>query len=150
MAAIRRILHPTDFSPASAPAFARALALARDTGAVLLLVHVIPPRGPHLGKGYMDLKTYEEITRREAGLAMRSLQARAGRAGVRARAVVLEGHPFAEILRAAARERAGLIVVGTHGRSGFSRVFLGSVAERVIRLAPCPVLTVRSRSGRRR
>jgi len=55
----------------------------------------------------------------------------------------MEGVPYERIVRAARSKRAGLIVIGTHGRTGLSRVFVGSVAERVVRLAPCPVLTVR-------
>ena len=66
-------------------------------------------------------------------------------AGVRATAILTERMPFDQIVRAAKGKRADLIVIGTHGRKGFSRFFLGSVAERVVQLAPCPVLTVRSR-----
>ena len=73
------------------------------------------------------------------------LLVRAKRAGVRAGADVREGLPADEILRAARRRRADLIVVGTHGRSGFARAVLGSVAARVVTLARCPVLTVRGR-----
>jgi nucleotide-binding universal stress UspA family protein len=146
----RRILHPTDFSSASAPAFARALALAKDRGATLLLVHVMAPRRLSVGRGDVDVRAYLELTRRHIAAAFRPLLLKAERAGVRARAILLEGVPHVEILRAAARQRADLIVIGTHGRSGFSRFFLGSVAERVVRLARCPVLTVPSKGRGRR
>jgi nucleotide-binding universal stress UspA family protein len=59
---------------------------------------------------------------------------------------VLEGPPAAAIVRAARRERAGLIVLGTHGRTGLTRILIGSVAERVVRTARCPVLTVPART----
>ena len=64
---------------------------------------------------------------------------------MRATALLLDGAPHEQIGRAVRRVRADLLVIGTHGRSGLSKVLLGSVAERVIRVAPCPVLTVRSR-----
>jgi nucleotide-binding universal stress UspA family protein len=66
-------------------------------------------------------------------------------AGVRATGLLLDGAPHDQIPRAARRNRADLIVIGTHGRTGLSKVLLGSVAERVIRSATCPVLTVRGR-----
>ena len=69
--------------------------------------------------------------------------ATAAAAGLSARWVLRTGVPYKEIVGAAARERADLIVIGTHGRSGLDRALLGSVADRVIRLAPCPVVTVR-------
>ena len=68
--------------------------------------------------------------------------------GIKARWRLQVGVPFEAIVRVAEEEQAGMIVMGTHGRSGLNRVLLGSVAERVIRLAPCPVLTVRqTKSG---
>ena len=71
--------------------------------------------------------------------------ARAQKAKARVKAVLLEGVPYDRIARVARSKRADLIVMGTHGRSGLSKFFLGSVAERVIALAPCPVLTVRGK-----
>ena len=57
---------------------------------------------------------------------------------------VLVGHPFERILETAIREQVALIVLGTHGRTGLAHAIMGSVAERVVRLAPCPVLTVKT------
>jgi nucleotide-binding universal stress UspA family protein len=141
----RRILHATDFSRASGPAFAAALALAREAGASLRLVHVVPPRGPAVGKDYMALETYHAVARREAETGLAAMVARAARAGVRAQSVLVEGVPATEIVREARKSRANVIVLGTHGRGGFSRFFVGSVAQRVLQFAPCMVLTVRSR-----
>ena len=148
MSRFRRILHATDFSTASAPAFAEALALARQERAELRLVHVMTPPAMFLEDSYLSARTFREMqsrARRAVEARLARLLARARRAGVRAGADVREGLPAEEILRAARRRRADLIVVGTHGRSGFARAVLGSVAARVVTLARCPVLTVRGR-----
>lgn len=148
MKLFRRILHPTDFSKASAPALAKAVELARRERAELCLVHVVAPPAVLLEDSFMTAKTWAEMTtggRRQAQRRLAPLVARAKRAGVRARAAVLEGIPFEEIVRESRRRRADLIVMGTHGRSGMARLFLGSVASRVLALAACPVLTVRGR-----
>lgn len=148
MTRFRRILHPSDFSKASGPAFRRALALARENRAELRLVHVVMPPAFALEDSFMTAKTWRDITqagRRDAERRLRPLVARARRAGVRVRAAVLEGSAFQEIVREARRRRADLIVIGTHGRTGVARFFLGSVASRVLALAACPVLTVRGR-----
>ena len=146
MTAFRRILHPTDFSRASAPALRRAVALARACRAPLVLLHVMTPPSPFIGEGtppssYADLLI---LARRSAKRRLAAALARARRGRVRAQAVFTEGLPVDEILRAARRTRADLIVMGTHGRTGVSRVFMGSVAERVVRESRCPVLTVRA------
>jgi nucleotide-binding universal stress UspA family protein len=142
----RRILHPTDFSRASRPAFERAVKLARQEGAELLIVHVMVPPAPFVGNGYVSPKTYEDLeaaARKSAESQLKAVLARANKAGARAKAILTEGIPVEQIVRAAKGKRADLIVIGTHGRTGFSRFFLGSVAERVVQLASCPVLTVR-------
>jgi len=144
----RRILHPTDFSRASGAAFARALSEARDGRGQLLIVHVLSPVIPMAGDAYVSPAVYEQMSK--AGQAwgqkqMNRLLARARAARVRARGVLLEGVAADQIVRAAKRQRADLIVIGTHGRTGVARFFLGSVAARVTATAPCPVLTVRGR-----
>ena len=148
MKGVRRILHPTDFSRASGAAFLKAVALAKESRAELLLVHVLLPTTPFIGDGYISPKTYEELeasARRGAQREMAKVVARAQKAKARVKAVLLEGVPYDKIARVARSKRADLIVMGTHGRSGLSKFFLGSVAERVIALAPCPVLTVRGK-----
>lgn len=145
---IRRILHPTDFSRASGAAFSRAVAEARTNKASLLLVHVLAPVIPMAGEGYVSPSVYEqmsEASRTWGQRQMTRLLARARTARVRARGMLLEGVPHEQIVRAARRQRADLIVIGTHGRTGVARFFLGSVAARVTATAPCPVLTVRGR-----
>lgn len=148
MKGVRRILHPTDFSRASGAAFLKAVALAKEGRAELLLVHVLLPATPFIGDGYISPKTYEELeasARRGAQRELAKVVARAQKAKARVKAVLLEGVPYDKIARVARSKRADLIVMGTHGRSGLSKFFLGSVAERVIALAPCPVLTVRGK-----
>ena len=139
------ILHPTDFSPASRAAFAHALKLAREEGAELLLVHALATVMPLVGEGYMSPKTYDDLQRSMRAQAQKQLDrllARAKAAKMRARGFLYEGVPADAIVRAARAKHAGLIVMGTHGRTGLTRLFMGSVAERVVGTAPCPVLTV--------
>ena len=145
---IRRVLHPTDFSRASAAAFKRALAEARATKASLTIVHVLAPVIPMAGEGYVSPSVYQQMSeaaRTWAHRKMLPLLAAARTARVRARGMLLEGVAHEQIVRAARRQRADLVVIGTHGRTGVARFFLGSVAARVTATAPCPVLTVRGR-----
>jgi nucleotide-binding universal stress UspA family protein len=146
MTAFRRIVHPTDFSRGSAAALRRAVALAKACRAPLVLVHVMTPPSPFVGEDSAP-SSYAEllaVARRSAKRRLAALLARTRREGVRARSVFAEGLPADEILRAARRARADLIVMGTHGRTGLSHFFMGSVAERVVRESRCAVLTVRA------
>jgi nucleotide-binding universal stress UspA family protein len=146
MRRIRRILHATDFSRASGPAFANALDLAKQDRAQLLLLHVLVPPSPFLGN--KQPSSYLELQARARRGAERRLGAaldKAKKAGVLAESKLIAGAPSEQILRHAGRWNADLIVIGTHGRTGFGRVFMGSVAERVLQRATCPVLTVRRR-----
>jgi nucleotide-binding universal stress UspA family protein len=144
----RRVLHPTDFSKASSAAFARSLAEARANRGELVLLHVLAPVIPIAGEGYVSPSVYEQMSQSARAWArkqMDRLLAKARAARVRARGLVLEGVTHEQIVRAAKRQRVGIIVMGTHGRTGVARFFLGSVAARVASTAPCPVLTVRGR-----
>lgn len=145
---IRRVLHPTDFSRASGAAFTRALAEARATKATLTIVHVLAPVAPIAAEGYVSPAVYEQMAKASRAWGQRQLNrllARARTARVRARGLLLEGVAHEQIVRAAKRQHADLVVIGTHGRTGVARFFLGSVAARVTATAPCPVLTVRGR-----
>lgn len=147
---LRRILHPSDFSPASRPAFTKAMELARETDAELIIVHVLGSVTPVIGEGYVSPQAFERIQdslRAHGEKQLDALVGRAGRAKVRARGLVVEGVPYAQIARTARSQKADMIVMGTHGRGGMARLFLGSVAERVVATAPCPVLTVRAARG---
>jgi nucleotide-binding universal stress UspA family protein len=147
MKRFRRIVHPSDFSPASGPAFRLAVDVAKSMRAEMILVHVLTPVAP-VGEGYISPTAYAELERSVRSTGQRGLDRllrRARQGGVRARAMLLEGAPYQGIVRAAKSRRADLIVMGTHGRGGLAKLLLGSVAERVIAAASCPVMTVRSR-----
>ena len=148
MSRIRRILHPSDFSRASGAAFAKAVEMAKTNRAELLVVHVLTPVIPMIGDGYVSPKVYQEVeatARAQAEAELDRLIAKAKTAGVRAKGLVMEGVPHEQITRAARSKRADLVVIGTHGRTGLAKFFLGSVAGRVVSIAPCPVLTVRGK-----
>jgi nucleotide-binding universal stress UspA family protein len=147
MSRIRTILHATDFSPASRRAFQRAVEMAKGYRAQLLLVHVVTPEVPlMMGDGYVSPKVYEQMEAAVWAEAQKQLQRRveqARRAGVRVKSLLLEGIAHERIVRAARGRKADVVVIGTHGRTGLARLFLGSVASRVLAVSPCPVLTVR-------
>lgn len=147
-AAFYRVIVPTDFSSGSEEAFSIAVRLAGVAGSELVLLHVLVEvplfsEGPFAKNRTRDVF---EAARRWAEQSLEEWAAKARAAGVRARIALRTGVPFREIVAAATDERADLIVLGTHGRGGINRALLGSVADRVIRLAPCPVLTVRELS----
>jgi nucleotide-binding universal stress UspA family protein len=147
MKRIRRILHPSDFSPSSRAAFAWAVEMAKANRAELVVAHVLTPVVVP-GDGYVSPQIYDQIdasARAAAGKRLAPLVARAKKAGVRAKALLLDGAPSDRIISAAKAGRANLVVMGTHGRTGLARLFLGSVAERVVGLSPCPVMTVRGK-----
>jgi nucleotide-binding universal stress UspA family protein len=142
---LARILVPTDFSAGSERAWAEARRLAARLGAELVLVHVLVET-PLYSEGPFTMKRARDVFDAARAWAVKALgewTATAAGAGISARWVLRTGVPYKEIVGAAARERADLIVIGTHGRGGLDRALLGSVADRVIRLAPCPVVTVR-------
>jgi nucleotide-binding universal stress UspA family protein len=148
MSRFRRILHASDFSSASRAAFRRAIDLARENRATLTVVHVYSAIVPLVGEAYTTPQVYERMladVRSHAERQLGRLVANARKRGVRVKGLLLEGIPHDRIVRAARSTRADLVVLGTHGRTGLGRFFLGSVASRVVTLAPCPVLTVRGR-----
>lgn len=147
MAPMRRILHATDFSGASRRAFDAAVELARRDRARLHVLHVVTPPSPFAnGKPPASWVELDARAREAARRRLAALVDLARRAGVRAEGELVDGAPAAAIVRAARRRRADAVVIGTHGRSGLGRLFMGSVASRVLQLAACPVLTVRGRS----
>ena len=141
---IARILYATDFSAASLAAWPCATELARVCRAELVILHVVPPlTAPPEGFFSADVFTrYWETARDEAEAEISKLVAQAELETLKVRSRVDKGRAAEQILLAAAEEQAGLIVVGTVGRTGFKQMFLGSVADAVLRLAPSPVVTV--------
>jgi nucleotide-binding universal stress UspA family protein len=146
---MRRILHPSDFSPASSAALRKAIEMAKASRGQLLIAHVLSPVVPVAGEGYISPKVYDEIaasSRTWAQKKLAKLLAQVKKAGVRTSGTLLEGIAHEQIVRFARSKRADVIVMGTHGRSGLAKLFLGSVAGRVVAAATAPVLTVRGRS----
>ena len=145
MPMFRRILHATDFSPASRPALRKAVELAKAGRASLLIAHVMPIL-PIMPDAYVAASTYDDLLRGQRAAAKKQLDrlvSRARAAGVRASGVLLDfGVPAERVVRLARARRADVIVMGTHGRTGLTRALLGSVAARVVSTARCPVLTV--------
>lgn len=144
-----KILAPTDFSDDSKLALTYVVELAQKFAAEIIVVHVDQPLAPvmvsELNPG-LDVGTMNRIAEEQRLLALRELDqttARLREQGLKARSLMRVGAPFLEIINAAVSEGTDLIVMGTHGRSGLAHVLMGSVAERVVRKAPCPVLTIR-------
>jgi nucleotide-binding universal stress UspA family protein len=148
MSRLRRILHPTDFSSASRASFSRAVSMAKAERAELLLVHVLTLQLAMAGDGYMSPKVYDDMEAAAQTYGQKRLSAlalKARKSGVRTKTLLLHGVADQQIIRAARSKKADVIVIGTHGRTGLARFFLGSVASRVVAGARCPVLTVRGR-----
>jgi len=134
------ILVPVDFSPSSLGALQYALALARRHEARLTLLHVIEPLHPDM---LMDFTEAQRSRRAAAHQHLNKLWENTRKAWPRTGRELREGHPVDVITALAKRTRADLVVMGTHGRAGLKRALIGSVAERVVRHARCPVLVVR-------
>jgi universal stress protein A len=147
---LTRILFASDFSPASGPTFAFARRLAGALLARLILFHayesVVPAAvGAPMTATIPPPSLVDDLwaeARRAGQRGLDRLAAVARKDDLRVSVRLDAGAPATAIVRAARRERAGLLVVGTHGRTGLRRLVLGSVAERVVRTAPCPVVTV--------
>jgi len=139
MLAIHTILHPTDFSEHSQYAFALACALTRDYGARLVVLHIVAVPVVVYGEGVVPPNP-EEV---HAVARDQLTRLQVPHADVRAERRLEDGDADETILRVAQEIQADLIVMGTHGRTGLGRLLMGSVAEKVLRKATCPVLTVR-------
>lgn len=144
MIPVHTILFPTDLSELAAPAFALACSLARDMGARLLVLHVVPPPVVH---GEVVARRQPNGFYKDLWEELRKLQAKQGDVNVEHH--LIDGVPATEIVRFAGEHEAGLIVMGTHGRTGLVHLLMGSVAEQVMRNAACPVLTVRCPAGKK-
>ena len=148
---ITKILVPVDFSPHAERAFGYAAALARRLGAELTLVHVVEDP---FATGAWGPETYipnaGELLQELIAGAERQLtpwKERPAAQGLTVTTAVITGRPAQSIIEHAGSAGCDLIVMGTHGRAGLAHAVMGSVAERVLRKAPCPVLTVRANAG---
>ena len=138
---IDKILCPSDFSDRSAAAFQVACALARDHGASLIILHVRENPTPPLTE-FGAIPPTELPSRGEVLARLSEFEPRDGT--IHYEQIVSDGRAAEEIVRTAEQHGCDMIVMGTHGRSGFSRFLMGSVAEEVVRNAPCPVLTLKA------
>jgi nucleotide-binding universal stress UspA family protein len=142
----KRILVATDFTDSSKPAFEEAIELAQRNGSELLIGHAYQPpimtQADAVAPGVYD--EWDRNLRFGVEQKLQELVNDAKKNGILAKPLVLTGAPNEAIVDAAKENKADLVVMGTHGRKGVSRFFLGSVASRVISTSPCPVMTVRA------
>lgn len=143
---LKRILVATDFSPHSQVALHYAAAFSKAFSAEVTLCHVLEnldliSQLPPVSEGYFP-PDLPEIREKHARVQCEQVLAAEGLSA--ARVLLVHGRPAAAIIQAAKDENADLILVGTHGRGAVAHLLLGSVAERIVRMSPCPVLTVRS------
>jgi universal stress protein A len=144
----RLILHPTDYSESSTYAFKIAADLARQHQARILILHVAETLGPEnvtFGEATSQLEPTTYRRRLEEDLRQRE----PAPPGVSVEYLLAEGDTAQEIQRVAQERGCDLIVMGTHGRTGLSHLVMGSIAEKLIRLAPCPVLTTKIPSSQK-
>jgi nucleotide-binding universal stress UspA family protein len=148
MLPFKRILCPTDFSEPALTALKRADELARHFAAELIVAHVIPPvPGPHAfpdpqASFDFDVPLYQQELAIYAEKVLKDLVSHQVSLEVRTRDLVTTGEAAPEILRIAHQEHVDLIVIASHGLTGWRRLVFGSVAEKVVRQATCPVLTI--------
>jgi universal stress protein A len=139
---IKRILVPVDFSEPSKKALQYAITLAGEFGAELSLLHVIQPY-PIVPDLQTATPALNAILQKDATENLEKLVATIK--GVAVQQVIRWGSPAREIAAEAEKQDADLIIINTHGRTGLAHLFIGSVAEQVVRFAKCPVLTLRER-----
>jgi nucleotide-binding universal stress UspA family protein len=147
MLPLKKILCPTDFSDPSFEALDAASELAEHFSCELIVVHVVPPV-PVMATGHMSPATfnvhqYQEEMERSSKKELEDTIAKRVPKGISARGMVLVGNSGDQIVDTAEDENADLIVIATHGQTGLKRVVFGSVAEKVVRLATRPVLSIR-------
>lgn len=139
-----QILYATDFSPISEHAFAKAVELAKLMGARLTVAHVLHFPAMDGSPFLPQAEETEERMRTWCRHRLDEMKKKAEASGVPAETVLREGaHAHHGIAKLAEEQKALMVVIGTHGRTGLSKLVVGSVAARVITEAPCPVLTVR-------
>ena len=145
MVNIKKILCPVDYSVSSSEAMKYAAHIAGEEGAKVYLLHVIDVRS-YGHESPLDIEmpkpSPENLERVKKELVEDLFQEKGGK-GVDVEGMVVMGKPVEEILKVAKEQEMDLIVMGTHGRTGIPHVIVGSVAENIVRKAPCPVLTVR-------
>lgn len=146
MLTLNTVLVPTDFSDASESALRFGKAMAEKFGASLHVVHVMEDLLAHAWAAEVYVSSMPQLRdeiEKESRQRLGTLLTDDERKTLRAETALLAGNPFLEIIRYAKAQNVDLIVMGTHGRGPIAHMLLGSVAEKVVRKSPCPVLTVR-------
>ncbi|MBU6391369.1 MAG: universal stress protein [Planctomycetota bacterium] len=145
MIKLKKILCPIDFSACSKHALSYAIDLSAKESASLYLIHVIEAHLSGIGDILKQLDLLLDDKQIEDNLKMRliSLLPDDVRKSTFVEPIIAKGIPFVEIVNTAKDKRTDLIVMGTHGKTGLEHILIGSVAERVIQRAPCPVLSIR-------
>ena len=146
MIKIDKILFPTDFSDHSSHAFKYALSFAKEYGAELVMLHVVEDV-QYLANAYMfDVPMMPSFADMEGSRSKEMdelIEREVADSTIKIEKSIRHGRPFVEIIQAARELDADLIVIATHGRGGFEHMLFGSTAEKVVRKAPCPVLSIR-------
>ncbi len=146
MITLKTILVPTDFSEASESALSYGKAMAGAFGSALHLVHVMEDLLAHAWAAEVYVASMPQLRdeiEKESRQRLAAMLTDEERRQYRIETALLAGNPFVEIVRYAKAQDVDLIVMGTHGRGPIAHMLLGSVAEKVVRKSPCPVLTVR-------
>ena len=142
--AARRLLVPVDFSDSSLRALRYAVGLAAESGGSLTIVHVVPADYGWLGIGQEEFRDLDKSLQHQAADRLRALADANVPRNTSADLEVRVGRPAEEIVAAAGETKSDLIVLSTHGLTGLDRYLIGSVADRVARLSPCPVFLMRA------
>jgi nucleotide-binding universal stress UspA family protein len=144
---IQHILVPTDFSPYAEQALSYAIEMAQTLKARLTLLHVIQELPLGAGEGLTAFPpAYLQALEANAQQGLQQALQRVHAAGLTGDSALIFGAPFNAIIETARDQQVDLIIMGTQGRTGLAHLLVGSVAEKVVRLAPCPVLVTRSQS----
>ena len=138
----KKILVPTDFSSQSDKSLDYAVMVANQFGAKIILLHIIEPF-PYTTTDAFMVVDNSEAMRSIAETLIKNQSKTLRQKKISVKTDLIVGNPAQEIIKKAEREKADLIVMGTHGRTGVEHVLLGSVAEKIVRLANCPVLTIK-------
>lgn len=146
MIKIEKILFPTDFSEHSKHAFTYALSFAKEYGAQLHMLHVVEDV-QYLANAYMFdvpmMPSFADMEENRQKEMEEFIEREVADPSIKIEKSIRHGRPFVEIIQAARDENVDLIVIATHGRGGLEHVLFGSTAEKVVRKAPCPVLSIR-------
>jgi len=142
---LRRIVVPQDFSDYSLHALKYAVTLAGLFNSELIILHVVEPivYPADFSFGQVSIPAMEEEIRKHSEEQLNELVTKEIPSSIKVTSIIKVGKPFIEIIEVAKTENADLIVISSHGRTGMDHVLFGSTADKVVRKAPCPVLTVR-------